>query len=299
MAAPPVSASVARVDPVALAQVRRRLARAVEPPWLHGEVARRMAERLPLVKLQPVTVLDWSGPGGASIAPLRAAYPRATLQAVQDDDMPAPPARPPRWWPFARAAAVEHRRMAEVPESAAQLLWSNMALHGHADLPDLLQRWHRAVAVGGFLMFSTLGPGSLAELRALYRQMGWPEPMAPLVDMHDLGDALAQAGFADPVMDQETLTLTWTEAPRLLAELRTLGGNVAPGRHPGLRTPRWREQLQEALLAHAVDGRMALSFEVVYGHAFRVARRARVAAETTLPLEDLRAQLKPGRTSST
>jgi hypothetical protein len=33
--------------------------------------------------------------------------------------------------------------------------------------------------------------------------------MAPLVDMHDLGDMLVQAGFADPVMDQETLTLTW------------------------------------------------------------------------------------------
>ena len=58
--------------------------------------------------------------------------------------------------------------------------------------------------------------------------------------MHDLGDMLVQAGFADPVMDQEMLTLTWPDAEALLAELRALGGNADPARCAGLRTPRWR-----------------------------------------------------------
>ena len=67
--------------------------------------------------------------------------------------------------------------------------------------------------------------------------------------MHDLGDMLVEAGFADPVMDQETITLTWPSGEALLAELRQLGGNVDPRRFAGLRTPRWRSRLAEALEA--------------------------------------------------
>jgi malonyl-CoA O-methyltransferase len=113
--------------------------------------------------------------------------------------------------------------------------------------------------------------------------------MAPLVDMHDLGDMLVQAGFADPVMDQETLTLTWPDPQAMLAELRTLGGNVDPRRHAGLRTPRWRADLIQRLqgLAQA-DGRVALEVELVYGHAFKVARPPRIATETAIPLQQMR-----------
>jgi malonyl-CoA O-methyltransferase len=90
-------------------------------------------------------------------------------------------------------------------------------------------------------MFSTLGPGHLARAaRHLPPARLGPAALLPFVDMHDLGDMLVQAGFADPVMDQELLTLTWADADALLAELRTLGANVSRDRHPGLRTPRWR-----------------------------------------------------------
>lgn len=294
-----VSDPSARVDEAALARVRSRLLTPpLATPWLHEEAARRMAGRLPLVKLQPSKLLDWSGPLGGSTALLRAAYPRAQLLAVADDGPVEPQPRRLRWWPSAWSgrAVPEPVRPEAVPVGAVELLWSNMALHAHADVPALFERWHAALAVGGFLMFSTLGPGTLAELRHLYRQRGWPEPMAALVDMHDLGDALVHAGFADPVMDQETLTLSWRDAAQALAELRSLGGNVSLRRHPGLRTPRWRQGLLDMLVALGTDGKPTLSFELVYGHAFRVASRARVQAETTVSLADMRAQVRrPGR----
>jgi malonyl-CoA O-methyltransferase len=114
--------------------------------------------------------------------------------------------------------------------------------------------------------------------------------------MHDLGDMLVHAGFADPVMDQERVTLTWPDAAALLAELRGFGGNVDPGRHAALRTPRWRRRLEDALGALAgPDGRPALQFELVFGHAFRPAPRPRLAAETAVPLADLRAMVRSGR----
>ena len=188
---------------------------------------------------------------------------------------------------------------ADVPAGGAQLVWANMCLHAVADPQALMARWHTALQTEGFLMFSTLGPGSLAPLRALYARQGWPPPFAPFVDMHDLGDMLVHAGFADPVMDQETITLTWADGPALLRELRTLGGNMDPSRHAGLRTPRWRQQLQTRLQAEcAQDGRVALPFEIVYGHAFKPVPRPRVAASTAIAVEDLRTMARTPRRPS-
>jgi malonyl-CoA O-methyltransferase len=286
------------LDTVALARVSRRLNQAAAAPWLHGEVAQRMVERLPIVKLQPASVIDWGSHIGGSSALLRAAYPQARLIAVEPDaarrDATAAALALP-WWSPARWSGKASVALtpAELGVGQGQLLWANMVLHGVADPQAEMRQWQRAVAVDGFLMFATLGPGTLGGLRALYASQGWLSPFAPFVDMHDLGDMLLHAGFADPVMDQEQVTLTWPTAEAALAELRGLGGNVALNRQPGLRTPCWRNALAGQLQALCSRyGRIALDFEIVYGHAFRPAPRPRLAAETAVPLDDLRAMVR-------
>lgn len=286
------------VQAVALAAIQRRLARAERPPWLHTEVARRMAERLSLIRLQPRTAIDWCSFSGGGAALLRQAYPRARLLCIETDVgllQRGAGAAPRRWWSRARAPTAPLSVQA-LPPGAAELLWANMMLHLDADPPALMRQWLQALAVGGFLMFSTLGPGSLGGLRRAYAGAGWPAPHAPFVDMHDLGDMLLHAGFADPVMDQELLTLTWPDADALLAELRSLGGNADPARSPGLRTPRWRQRLCQALQQlQGPDGRLRLEFEVVYGHAFRAAPKLRPAEPATVALDELRATLRAAR----
>ena len=111
--------------------------------------------------------------------------------------------------------------------------------------------------------------------------------------MHDLGDMLVHADFADPVLDQETLTLHWASPGALLAELRTLGVNCAPDRYAGLRTPRWRQRLMDELQSLAgADGRLRLSFEVAYGHAFKAAPRVPKDEPTLVSLADMRALVR-------
>lgn len=289
------------VDPRALQRIASRLAHAATPPWLHQEAARRMAERLSVVKRQPAVVIDWSGHAGAGHEALAGVYPQARQLAVEPDaaarEAHRSRARAPWWSPRRwRDAAREVLLPDEVPAAAGELLWANMTLHLEPDPPAQMARWHRALAADGFLMFTTLGPGTLESLAALYRQAGWPPAFAPFVDMHDLGDMLVEAGFADPVMDQEMLTLTWSDADALLDELRTLGGNAHPARHAGLRTPRWRAALRDRLATTAAaDGRPRLQFELVYGHAFRVARGPRVAEQTTVPLDEMRAMMRRAR----
>ncbi len=300
MPAPPPDATAPRpVDPVALARWRQRLRQAAEPPWLHAEAARRMAERLAVIRLQPQQVLDWGLQPRHDRTLLAGHYPKARVQPVDPGAalVGSQPGADTRWWRSllggvaSRSAPIAP---AAVPAGQAQLLWSAMLLHTLPDPQATLAAWQRALAVDGFLMFCTLGPGTLQSLAALYAEAGWPAPLAPLVDMHDLGDMLVHAGFADPVMDQETLHLTWLDADAALAELRTLGLNAAPGRTPGLRTPRWHARLREGLAerCRGADGRIALPFELVYGHAFKPPPRVRLAAEASVPLDDLRAMVR-------
>jgi len=292
----PAGASSPLFDRVAAQRVHRRVGAAEQAPWLHVEVARRMAERLPILRQPPSCWLDWWGHQGGSETAVRVMIPQAQRMAVEPD-LGLPERRAPRrpaWWPprrwGARADAVL-RPDAVVPGSA-QMVWANMVLHACGDAAALFAAWHRALAVEGFLMFSTLGPATLAELRQLYEQAGWGPAFHPFVDMHDIGDALVHAGFADPVMDQEQLTLTWSNPQAALDELRALGGNLHAQRFAGLRTPRWRERLLASLRQRAdASGRLALTFEIVYGHAVRPTPRVRVTPTATVSLQDLRADL--------
>jgi malonyl-CoA O-methyltransferase len=290
------SSTARAIDRAALARWQQRQALAAGPPWLHGEVARRMAERLQIMKRVPAVVIDWWSRSGAGNELLRAAYPKAQQLRVEPLAVLQLPTAPAPWWSAQRWRSNDALAEDAVPEGQAQLLWANMMLHAVADPGALLVQWRRALSREGFVMFSTLGPDTLKTMRETYRDAGWGAAHAPFVDMHDLGDMLVRSGFADPVMDQEMLRLTWATPEALLAELRAVGINADPGRCAGLRTPRWRARLEAALAERAgSDGRIALEFEIVYGHAFNPPPRVAVAGETRLSAADLQRMARTGR----
>jgi malonyl-CoA O-methyltransferase len=184
---------------------------------------------------------------------------------------------------------------ASAPELPVQMVWANMLLHQSADPQALIAQWHSALAVDGFVMFSCLGPDTLHELRAAFAAQGWPPPAHEFTDMHDWGDMLVEAGFAEPVMDMERITLTYTSPERMLAELRDLGRNFNVQRFSGLRGRRWLKQLLALLQTLArpeQGGRLVLTFEVVYGHALKPQPRAKVQALSAIDLQDMRAMLR-------
>lgn len=205
-----------RIAPAALA---RHLARAAQhpPPWLHEEIARRMDERLGLILRQPARLIDWWSPTSGGAPLLQARYPQTRLLRTGLDGRPLEDETrgEGRWWQ--RLLGAGRTRPSSENEAPAELLWANMMLHWIDDRPALLARWHELIAVDGFLMFSCFGPDTLAELRTIWAEAGWGAPGSDWVDMHDLGDDLVQAGFADPVMDMERLTLTWDSPQALLA----------------------------------------------------------------------------------
>lgn len=307
-ASPPSLPTLPPCAPSAAALQRQadRAATLLEPPWLHQEVARRLAAKLDPIRLTPANWIDWSAHMGGGGALVQARYPQASCWVVEpttalqarSQHMLEQAAR--RSWKtlWRRGAApvwlADDLAVAPWQADGAQMLWANMTLHAHARLPDLMANWYRQLGVDGFLMCSGLGPDTARELRAVYRDMGWPLPTIDFIDMHDLGDELVQAGFADPVMDMEKLTLTWATPQAMLAEMRTWGGNVAVGRYPGLRTPRWRDRLLQVLAdkLSRPDGRLGLTVELVYGHAIKPAPRPKIAPETRVSLQDMRRMVR-------
>lgn len=284
------------LDPAA---ARRWAARAMPAsPWLHEEVARRMQERLDVIRLQPQAWADWEPLRGGvqSHEALRRRYPRADVWQVVDQGDEARRLRaqsPTAWWMLSRWTGQKVLQ-APPPDGRVQMVWANMLLHTVVDPKALIADWHRALAVDGFLMFSCLGPDTLRELRELHRRMGWPPPAHEFTDMHDLGDMLVQTGFAEPVMDMERIQLTFATPERLLQELRELGRNLSLERFPALRGRHWRQAWLEALVEQGVRdeaGRLSLSFEVVYGHALRPVARANLSPQSAIALEDMRQML--------
>jgi malonyl-CoA O-methyltransferase len=274
-------------------------------PWLHEEVARRMQERLDLIVLQPQAWADWEPWRGGLQAhqALRARYPQAALWQVagQADEARRLQAQSTAaWWQPSRWTGPKVQQ-GQPPAGAVQMVWANMLLHQVADPQALIGLWHRALAVDGFLMFSCLGPDSLRELRAVHAAMAWPAPTHEFTDMHDWGDMLVQAGFAEPVMDMERITLTFETPERLLQELRGLGRNLYTGRFAGLRGRGWQRQWLQAVAEHGErdqDGRLKLTFEVIYGHALRPQPRTKMLPESQIGLADMRqmlAQRRPGQ----
>ena len=284
------------IDPIA--EHRWWHAELPESPWLHEEVARRMQERLDLIKRQPASWVHWAPVRGGLQAQraLAQRYPKAacTVRETSAARM-AQVANQVQssWWTPQRWLNPQTQLTTELP-LPAQMLWANMSLHMAADPQALMAQWHQALQVDGFLMFSCLGPDTLLELRGLYQSLGWPAPCHEFTDMHDWGDMLVAAGFAEPVMDMERITLTFETPERLLQELRGLGHNLHVGRFSALRGRTWHAQLLRALATRHLQ----LTFEVVYGHAFKPEPKLTVSAQSEISLDQMRKVLARGKSQS-
>jgi malonyl-CoA O-methyltransferase len=267
-------------------------------PWLHEEVGARMASRLSWIRLQPQQWLSWwpLHGGMTTHAQVQAQYPQATCfvtEASPQRERKALAILQGPWWQ--RWFKPNKVKSTPIQAGQMQMIWANMALHLSDDPQALLKQWHQALTVDGFLMFSCLGPDTLRELRDVYAQQGWPPPSHDFTDMHDWGDMLVHAGFAEPVMDMERITLTYESPERLLDELRQLGRNFHTQRFAGLRGRAWYQQLQRALLALASpqhDDRLVLTIEVIYGHALKPLPKIKMTGESVIALQDMRGLLK-------
>lgn len=288
---------VPNLDPNAAQRMLRRARGPAASSWLAEEVAQRMMSRLDWMAQLPSLWLHWEPVWGGTLGHgkllEKLSKARAWVTGPSGADLSGVQAMGIPNWAFWRQRTPVWLEGSE----PVDMLWANLSLHLQPDPMAVIAQWMKALKPQGYVLFSALGPDTLKEVRAVYAECGWPEPTHAYTDMHDWGDMLVEAGFAEPVMDMETITLTYATAERLLADLRDYGGNAHVQRFQGLRGQGWRRRLLtelDARLPRTPDGQLGISVEVIYGHAIKPEPKVPMQSTTRVALTDMKAMLKRG-----
>jgi malonyl-CoA O-methyltransferase len=294
--------------PIDLRRVRNLFAwpgRVADSGFLRREVALRMHERLALVKIAPQRILDAGCGEGADLSTLQAHFAGAHLVGVDASPAMLSAARDrqdaafssinrllKKWLPGKSGSTASADLLcsdfARLPlrRDSVDLVWSNLALHWHPQPDYVFSEWHRILKVDGLLMFSCFGPDTFKELRAAFGTVDSVPHVLPFVDMHDFGDMLVNAGFSTPVMDMESITVTYESIGKLMSDVRAWGGNPLVTKRRGLLgTGAWKQVAYHLEQNRRSDGRIPLTFEVVYGHAFRPVARKTASGEAIVRLD--------------
>lgn len=217
------------------------------PHWLSLEIAKRMEEKLSIIKLNPQHIFQ-SGCIQPKIIFQR--YPKA-INYCSDVRF--------RQSIFSKLFFKLSRQpllnlvlpVDETLRHSMDLIWSNLELQNHSNPESLIAVWEKLLKPEALLMFSYLGPDTGKELRQIE---GLEPSLASSWDMHDVGDALAKSGFAEPVMDMEYITLKYDNHELLIKDIIELGlsdnGSIDKKKIYELKEP------------------LQLTLELVYGHAW-------------------------------
>jgi len=241
--------------------------------YLQKEVANRLIERLELVTMQPNSILDVGSGTGYCGKLIEQRYKSSHIYSLDIAHGMLSYAKQSQGF-FQKLRSNKQficgdAESLPVRNESMDMLVSSLAVQWVADLEKTFTQFRSVLKPGGLLMFSSMGPDTLKELRQAWAAADDYVHVSAFFDMHDVGDALMRAGFSDPVMDVETITLTYDTVDVLMSDLKALGSrNATKGRAKGLMGKNKIQQMKNAYEKFRQDDLLPATYEVVYGHAW-------------------------------
>lgn len=254
-------------------------------------VGMRLIESLPAMKIRPTVFADLGSGTGRLAQALQNMYPGSRGMQIDLAESMLHQARPR--WPWRRAHSnwiCADAEFLPLKDASVDLVASNLMLQWCNEPGRMLEEAFRTLRPGGLLLLSTLGPGTLEELRASWNDVDKSVHVNAFVDIHSLGTALISIGFSGPVLETEKFTLTYADGMALLRDLKRLGtGNTNSGR---IRTLTGKGRLRKMLRNYEhyrQSGILPATYEVIYVHAWRPETRfAHPRGTITIPLSAIR-----------
>lgn len=254
---------------------------------VHDEARLRLLERLQFVRLGAQTVVDLGCGHAAGARQLDVLFPRACVLGIDVS------------LGMLRAAGAESAggrvlftqadaARLPLPERSVQLLLANLLLPW-CEPAAVFAEAARVLAPGGLLLFSTLGPDTLREVRRAWAQADDRIHVHGFFDMHDIGDMAVRAGLQEPVIDVERIEISYRDVTSLVRDLRACGGtNVAAGRRSTLTGPRRWRRFESTLLSRRAAERFAVTAELVFGQAWGpISEKREPPGETVVPIANI------------
>ncbi|MCH9769695.1 MAG: methyltransferase domain-containing protein [Gammaproteobacteria bacterium] len=229
-----------------------------------NEITQRMIERLTLFKINPARVALMGSGLELMLAVVAKNYPKADCLGF-DTTINQQVKR--RRWKSAKLLGVSHYDCLPLKDRSVDLLLANLNLLAVNNIEKYFQELLRVLKPEACVLLTAFGPDTLKELRHSFSFDKYPH-VQEFIDMHDLGDALLQTGFIDPVVDMEQLTFQYNKVKHLCQDLKAAGlTNIHPQRQRGLLPKNTWQKMCENYQAQ-YNEILPASFEIIYIHAW-------------------------------
>lgn len=232
-------------------------------------IADELLQRMQPMTLQPQVIADVGSAFGACSKRLGWQFPKARVLSIDlSAQMLKSAKKKGRWFTKVRELQADATQL-PLATGSVDLVFANMLLPWINDPPAFFAEVARVLRVDGLFMFSTLGPDSLAEIRAAWSEVDDGLHVHAFPDMHNLGDAVLRANLGDPVLDVDYQRVTYERAETLIAERAATGArNCLRDRRRTLTGKDRMNRFWEQLWTQGVEGIIEFNLELVYGHAF-------------------------------
>jgi malonyl-CoA O-methyltransferase len=240
---------------------------------IQTEIGKRLIQRLDYIKLKPKTILDLGCATATFSRYLKKRFPKAKIISVDISyEMLKRAKNKQRWWRNRYSLCNADMESLPFKAQSFDLVFSNQVVHWADSLTNVFNEVNRILRHDGLFLFSTLGPDTFIEIRQAWSNIDKYAHVNHFIDMHDVGDELLRSSFHAPVIDMEAIVLKYSNHKALISSLQAQGvKNIQPERRKGLTGKNtWQQFVQSYNKSSDEDNKLPLTYEVVYGHAWKV-----------------------------